>query len=182
MVKNQNIIILLLVAVAAFAGCTKEEEPDHFRYTVNDYPLQQGFIHNFGILQGSSGYNFDVTLFSSGISYDRYREEFQGFGNMVFLQMFSSSATELANGTYQFSTDETNGQPSTFNTGNFAMNLRFSDGTGTIVSAVSGVVRVSSGMRNEIVIDFDCMTSTGEKITGHFSGSIPVYDMRFTRK
>ena len=181
MIKRQNIIIPLLVAVAAFAGCTKEEEPDHFRYTVNDYPLQQGFIHNYGILEGATGYNFDVTLFSSGISYNRDRQEFQGFGNLVFFQMFSSSATELASGTYQFSTVENNGHPLTFNAANFGMNLNLSEETGTVVSAVSGVVRVSGTGENR-TFDFECMTSTGEKITGHFNGYVPVYDMRFSSK
>ena len=94
--------------------------------------------------------------------------------------MFSSSATELSSGTYQFSTDET-GVPSTFNVANFGMSIDFTNETGTIVSAVSGTVKVSGSGDNR-TFDFECMTGTGEKISGHFSGWIPAYDMRGSRK
>jgi hypothetical protein len=178
---KRNYLSAVAILLLVFTGCTKEEEPDHFRYTVNDYPLQQGFIHNYGMPEGGYGYNFDVTLYSSGVSYNRDRHEFQGSGNVVFFQMFSSSATELSPGTYQFSTDEAAGAPSTFNVANFGMNVNFSDETGTIVSSVSGTVKVS-GTGEYRTFDFDCMTGTGEKVTGHFNGYVPAYDMRETKK
>src|SRR5690606_11034867 len=172
MKQNHSTAIALLLAAFVFTACTKEEEPDHFRYTVNDYPLEQGFIHNYGMPEGGSGYNFDVTLYSSGVSYNRDRHEFQGVGHVVFFQMFSTSATELAKGTYQFNTDETPGAPLTFNVANFGMEVDFTKETGTIVSAVSGIVKVSgSGFYR--TFDFDCMTGTGEKVTGHFNGYVP---------
>lgn len=172
---------VLLTGTLIFTGCSKPEEPDHFRYTVNDYPLQQGFIHNYGMPEGATGYNFDVTIHSSGVSYNRDRHEFQGTGNLVFFQMYSSSATELAKGTYQFSTVETPGAPSTFNVANFGMNVNFSEETGTLINAVSGVVKVS-GTTEYRTFDFECMTTTGEKVTGHYNGYIPAYDMRDIRK
>ena len=170
---------VLLTGVLVITGCSKPEEPDHFSYTVNDYPLEQGFIHNYGIPKGATGFNFDVTIYSPGVSYNRDNHEFQGTGHVIFFQMFSSSATELASGTYQFSTEKASGAPSTFNEANFGINVNFSDDTGTIVSAVSGSVKVS-GSGEYRTIDFNCTTTTGEKITGHFNGYIPVYDMRST--
>jgi hypothetical protein len=181
MKQNHLTAAVLLLAVLVFTACTKEEEPDHFRYTVNDYPLQQGFIHNFGISEGASGYNFDVTLHSSGVSYNRDRHEFQGTGHLVFFQMFSSSATELAKGTYLFNAGETSGAPSTFNVANFGMQVNFTDETGTVVSAVSGIIKVS-GTGEQRAFDFECMTATGEKVTGHFKGYVPAYDMRDEKK
>lgn len=172
---------VLITGTLIFTGCSKPEEPDQFRYTVNEYPLQQGFIHNYGIQEGATGYNFDVTIHSSGISYNRDRHEFQGTGHIVFFQMFSSSATELASGTYQFSVGETAGTPLTFNVANFGMEVSFAEDTGTLVTAVSGVIKVS-GTGEYRTIDFECMTTTGEKVTGHFNGFIPAYDMRNARK
>jgi len=180
--KPFNILATVLLTTAlTFTGCTKEEEPDQFRYTVNEYPLQQGFIHNYGVQEGVTGYNFDLTIHSPGISYNRDRHEFQGTGHLVFFQMFSSSATELASGLYQFSAGETAGTPSTFNVANFGMGVSFSEGTGTLVTAVSGVVKVS-GTGEYRTIDFNCMTTTGEKVTGHYNGFIPAYDMRSAGK
>lgn len=178
---KRNYLSAVAILLLVFTGCTKEEEPDHFRYTVNDYPLEQGFIHNFGMQEGASGYNFDVTIHSQGISYNRDRHEFQGTGHVVFFQMFSSSATELAKGTYQFNNGETSGAPSTFNVANFGMQVNFSEETGTIVSAVSGTVKVS-GTGEYRTFDFDCVTATGEKVSGHFNGYIPVFDMRDLQK
>jgi hypothetical protein len=172
---------VFLTVVLTFTGCSKPEEPDYFRYTVNDYPLQQGFIHNYGILKGATGFNFDVTIYSPGISYNRENHEFQGTGHVIFFQMFSSSATELASGTYQFSAGKTSGLPWTFNEANFGMNLNFSEETGTVVSAVSGTVKVS-GTGEYRAFDFNCTTATGEKVTGHYNGYIPVYDLRNTLK
>ena len=175
------LVTVLLTIVLTLSGCNKPEEPDQFRYTVNEYLLQQGFIHNYGMPEGAGGYNFDVTIHSMGVSYNRDRHEFQGTGHLVFFQMFSSSATELASGTYQFSTGETDGAPLTFNVANFGMNVDFSEDTGVLVTAVSGVVKVS-GTGEYRTFDFVCMTTTGEKVTGHYSGYIPAYNMMDVRK
>jgi hypothetical protein len=172
---------VLLGAALIFSGCSKPEKPDSFVYTVNEYPLDQGFIHNYGMPEGATGYNFDVTIHSQGVSYNRDRHEFLGTGHLVFFQMFSSSATELSGGTYQFSTGDEAGAPFTFNVANFGMGVDFTNETGTIVSAVSGTVRVS-GSGDHRTFDFECMTGTGEKITGHFNGWIPAYDMRGSGK
>lgn len=174
------ISFVLLGAPFIFSGCSKPEKPDSFVYTVNEYPLDQGFIHNYGMPEGATGYNFDVTIYSQGVTYIRDRHEFLGTGHLVYFQMFSSSATELSAGTYQFSTADA-GSPLTFNVANFGMSVDFTNETGTIVSAVSGTVRVS-GSGDHRTFDFECMTATGEKITGHFSGWIPAYDMRGSRK
>lgn len=171
---------VLLGATLIITGCSKPEKPDSFIYTVNEYPLDQGFIHNYGMPEGATGYNYDVTIHSQGVTYNRERHEFLGTGHLVFFQMFSSSATELSSGTYQFSTTDA-GAPSTFNVGNFGMSVDFTNETGTIVSAVSGTVKVS-GSGDHRTFDFECMTVTGEKIIGHFNGWIPVYDMRGSGK
>lgn len=172
---------VLLTGTMTFTGCSRQEEPDHFRYTVNDYPLQQGFMNDYGMTQGTTGYNFDVIIHSPGVSYNHDRHEFQGTGHVVYFQMFSSSATELANGTYQFSTGKASGAPSTFNVANFGMNVNFTEDTGTIVSGVSGVVKVS-GAGDYRTIDFDCMTTTGENVAGHFNGYIPAYKVQYSLK
>lgn len=178
MKKDIILTALVLAAALILAGCSKQEEPDRFVYTVNEYPLQQGFIHNYGMSEGATGYNFDVTIFSSGVSYNRDRHEFLGTGHVVFFEMFSSSATELSEGTYQFSAEK---NPKTFDKANFGMNMNFENETGTIVNVVSGVIKVSGSVENR-VFDFECMTGTGEKVTGHFSGWLQVYDMRGGRK
>lgn len=178
MKKNVILTALVLAAALILTGCSKQEEPNRFVYTVNEYPLQQGFIHNYGMPDGAAGYNFDVTIFSNGISYNRDRHEFQGTGHVIFFEMFSSSATELSEGTYQFGADKS---PRTFDKANFGMNMNFGEETGTVVNAVSGVIKVSGSGENR-VFDFECMTGTGEKVTGHFSGWLPAYDMRDTKK
>lgn len=171
--------ILLLGSIIGTSGCSKPEEPNHFRYTVNDYPLDQGFIHNFGLAEDATGYNFDVTLYSNGVSYNRDKHEFSGTGNVVFFQLYSSSATELAAGTYQFTTESK--APSTFNVANFGMTVNFTEQTGTIVNAVSGIVKVSIE-RDSYVLDFECLTATGEKVTGHWNRSLTTHDMREAKK
>lgn len=80
MKKNSILTIVALVAAVLITGCSKPEEPNIFVYTVNEYPLFQGFIHNYGMPDGATGYNFDVTIHSSGVSYNRYLHEFQGLG------------------------------------------------------------------------------------------------------
>lgn len=177
--KNYQIISAVALAfMLAFTGCTKEEEPNHFRYTVNDYPLFQGFIHNYGMPEGATGFNFDVTLFSEGVSYNRDLHEFRGKGHVLFFQFYSSSATELANGMYQLNSGKT---PSTLDVANFGMHMDFENETGTIVTGVSGSVKVS-GSATSREFDFEFITGTGEMITGHFNRTLPVYDMRDLRK
>ena len=59
---------ILLGTALIFSGCSKPEKPDSFIYTVNEYPLDQGFIHNYGMPEGAAGYNFDVTIHSQGVT------------------------------------------------------------------------------------------------------------------
>lgn len=180
MTRNLIMMSVLLTAAIILTGCSKPEKPDSFIYTVNEYPLYQGFIHNYGMPEGATGYNFDATIHSQGVSYIRERHEFVGVGHVVFFQMFSSSAAELSEGTYLFNTADA-GAPFTFNVANFGMNVDFSNDIGTIVTAVSGSVKVS-GTGDNRTFEFECMTGSGEKITGHFNGWIPEFDMRDSRK
>jgi len=61
------------------------------------------------------------------------------------------------------------------------MTVNFTEQTGTIVNAVSGIVKVSIE-RDSYVLDFECLTATGEKVTGHWNRSLTTHDMREAKK
>jgi hypothetical protein len=172
---------LMYLGILAFSimllcsGCKKDNKDNgpenYFKYNGKTYSLADGFLEYYGLWSGT-GYNFDVNLYSSGITYDG--EDFQGTGNAVYLEMYSSSSASLASGTYTY--DESSSEdPLTFDEGMFGMKINMSDGSGTVTAVGSGTVKVSkSGEAYEFT--FSCKNSNNQTISGYFKGTLDYYD------
>jgi len=172
---------LLICSLLGMAGCSKDkEEGNYFLYGGIEYPLNQGVMQYYGQLTEGAGYNFDVSLFSSGITFDEVEADLDGTGQAIYFEMFSSSATVLANGEYLFDMLASE-NALTFDKGNFGTNLDLNAQTGEVINIISGKVTVSKS-GNEYEFTFSGEIQGGATVTGHFKGSIPYYDWSSGKK
>jgi hypothetical protein len=177
--KTRMTILSLLVITVIFAltSCKKDDKStkqgDYFTYDSKDYELSSGIIEYYGAGSGN-GYNFDVTLYSSGISWNTTDMLLEGTGNLATFEMYSSSSSDLANGNYTFDSQNIENQ-GTFSTGIFGLEFNVTNFTGTIVSISSGTVTVQKTDSNyELTIN--CKTTDNKTIEGHFNGPLTLID------
>ncbi|MEE4116466.1 MAG: hypothetical protein V2I37_09870 [Marinilabiliaceae bacterium] len=157
-------------------SCEKETPlASYFEYEITKYPVDTGMLEAYGKTDpGDAGYNFDITLHSSGIIFDPVAETFSGYGNIVYLEMYSASEASLEPGTYTF--DNTgSGSPQTFDIGRFGMYVNMDEQSGTIVLANSGSVRVEKSGATW-TLNISCTTSAGNPITGFYKGELEYFD------
>ncbi len=175
---NKTLLILMLVAVVITA-CEKEEEikSNHLSYNGVSYELDHGRLTYYGQwFDNPNSYNFDLSLHSSGLQYDDEQDELTGKGHGIFIELFSPSETELANGTYNFDANQTY-DPNTFFDASFFIHFNTSTDIGDAVGdIVGGRVRVEKA-EDVFEFDIDCQDEAGNSIKAYFKGSIVFKDM-----
>lgn len=178
---NRILTVLFICATVGFTGCTKDKEKgNYFTYAGTEYQLIAGTMQYYGQLTDGAGYNFDISLFSSGVTFDLNTADLGGTGHAVYFEMFSSSDSGVSEGEYQFDFLATE-SPLTFDEGYFGINLNFDTHTGAVIYITSGKVTVSkSGLGYDLT--FDCQSIDGEPVSGHFKGILPNYDMTSLKK
>jgi len=160
----------LLSFMLLISACKKDKEESNLnQFTLNEesYDLAKGFLVEYG--ENSNGsYDWDVTLTSSSISYSESLGDFTGQGDAIYMDLNTSSATGLVAGTYNYSTIR---DAFTFVVALAATDAIISSGTGTFVDLTAGTIDVSVN-GNETTFDLDLRTSTGETLTGNFTGTL----------
>lgn len=189
MKRNQLFIPAVLFAMTiAIIGCKEDEkvEPvakkNFLAYDANEYLLASGMLAYYGDPDAKLGtYNFDIMLFSSGITYNATNDELSGQGDLIVLELFSSSETQLVPGTYVF--DSTGSYAAnSFDFGFFAVNFAFLTQTGQIEKDITGgnVIVGKSGDQYEVTIDV--IADDGKKVTGYYKGSLQYVDYSLPKK
>jgi flagellin-like protein len=172
---NVKGLIILIAVTVVLAACKKDDDKisNHLKYNNTEYILTAGIIEYYGQWNESpASYNFDITLFSSGVSFNG--DDFSGEGHAIYFEMFSSSATELVPGTYSYDANETF-NALTFDYGSVYIDYNLSTDTGLELSVTAGTVKIEkSGTTYKITVD--CTVVGGHKVTGYYEGALTYYD------
>lgn len=161
------------------ASFTTLEMKSNLLYDGQEYYLDKGIIEFYGQYNESpASYNFDVTLYSSGIDFDG--EEPTGQGHAIYWEMFSSSATDLVPGTYSFDVNETY-NANTFDFGIAVFNFDMTNQIGNEVPVTGGTVIIEKS-GSTYTITADCNVAGNKKVTGYYKGSLTFYDYSEMKK
>jgi len=180
--KNLKTLILALISISiVFAGCKKDEENDapKNQMTIDgtEYELSQGVIENYGVWQSSEGYNFDVTLLTSGITIHVVNDiidSLSGIGSGVVFELYSYDSTNLASEIYDLDKDG-NGTPGTFTYGSVAIDYNVGTQQGTEKEFTEGILNVARDGEN-FQLSFECKTEDGTTVTGYYDGVLQAFD------
>ena len=107
-----------------------------------------------------------MTLTSSTVTYSN--GSFSGTGDLIYLDLNTSSATGLVAGTYNFSS---NRDVLTFVDGNVARNFDLATQTGENISITGGTVKVDVD-GTVYTFTLNLTTSSGKTVTGYYKGAL----------
>jgi hypothetical protein len=177
--KNiSKFIIAAFILSVFFMGCKKDDDSpkNHMTYNDTEYDLSQGVLENYGQVDRSSVYNFDLVLLSSGFVIHDLSNEFDslsGKGHGIVFELFTSDANKLAVGDYVYDATESK-SAGTFDYANGVLDYDMETEEGTEFEINGGKLTVvQSGDVYEL--NFDCTTYDGKSITGFYKGSLKYY-------
>lgn len=174
--KNFRILTLAFIAITTLAttSCSDDDDaapavvPSQFTYDGVTYQLDKGFIDEFGD-NGNGTFDFDIFLFTEGLTIDPATADVSGTGQAVYLDLNSDSMTGLSDGTYLFAMDR---EAFTIvpNTG-VLINLDTAAQTGTLVPAVGGDV-ILSKEGNIYELEYTLVDASGLEVVGSYRGEL----------
>jgi hypothetical protein len=166
---------LMIAAIALstlFVACKKEDKVElknSFTFQSNTFDISKGFISNYGKSGAFNATNFDIYLTTSAIT--NTGGTVTGTGDAIYLDFNSSSATELASGTYTF--DDLRDM-NTFSNAVVYINYNFTTFTGgeyILDDNSTGTIKVTkTGTTYEITYSFT--VDNGKKVEGYYKGSL----------
>lgn len=168
--RFQTIFVLFLALGVLSTSCGNDDDggassSNSFTLNGNSFDLERGFLTDFGEnIDGS--FDFDVTLTSSDIDFDGSTGYLSGMGDVVYLDLNSSSADGLVAGTYAFANDR---EAFTFVDATVGTDVDVYTGSGTSFLVTGGTVDVAiSGSTTSL--DFTLTLSNNDTVTGNWSG------------
>lgn len=181
----KKIVFALGLAALTMVACKKDDPAattpakgsGSFTYDGNTYALTQGTLDAYG---GDSGvYNIDINLASSGLTLHEVNgkiDSVSGVGHVLFLALYTSNATTLQTGSYNYDGISEFPSVNTFTDGTIGINANFQTEDGTFDFVSSGTVTITSATRTSVAFTFTGMTESQKTLTANFSGSLPFYD------
>ena len=165
------VYLVLFTLLISLFSCSEDDPPppqNYFNLDGTQYTVAKGYIQPWG--ENSNGsYDFDIWLVSSGINYSTSSGEFFGIGELVYIDLNTSSANGLVNGTYNYSSYR---DAFTFTDGIIGIQIDAANQTGDEVVEIVGGSIVVKVTGNDVTLDFDLTTSKNTNVKGNFTGSL----------
>jgi len=144
---------------------------NEIKYDGNKYPLTKGYLEKYGDFGGYyTYYNFDVWLVNDGITITQ--DDAMGTGDLIYLELWSSSPMGLNPGTYSFAN---NSAAQTFSTGAVAFNYNIATELGTLYECTGGSVIISQSGA-DYIFDVTFTLASGKTVNAYYKGSMINYD------
>jgi hypothetical protein len=167
--KNPGLIWLILIVFSGLLiSCEEESKPKkYFKYNGKTYKLDRGFFLDWQKEENGS-YDYDIWFISPSIKVDPLTDLFSGVGEIIYLDMNTSSEQGFVGGTYNFAEERL---PFTFVGGTVGIDADVQTEEGTILYITGGTIDITV-LDNGALIEFTLDTNTGKSITGKFRGNL----------
>jgi hypothetical protein len=170
--KIKNILkLLFLVLMVLLTDCKKDDPENYFTYDGKTYSLAGGVLSNGMHDIMSGGYNFILTLYSSGLTYDSGNDKVTGSGELMFF-LVSSYTAELQSKTYSYNSTSNANAPGTYSGCWLKHNLITSANTSTNVELYTGTLGVFGTASSVSSISINIKTRDGKSVTGYYKGPL----------
>jgi len=173
--KFSLLLVLFVLSASIATSCKKDKKDDPtpttknaFQYDSKEYELTKGFKEDLGVNSGLTSYDVDITLTSSSINYNSVAEEFNGKGDIIYLDLNTSVEGELVDGTYNFSSAR---NACTFVEGVVGIDYDIENETGTLDDIIGGSVVIKT-IDGDQQLEFELTLSGNRKVTGFYNGNI----------
>jgi len=105
--KIKNLLkFLFLLSIVLLLDCKKDKPENHIIYDGTTYSMGGGLLSSSGTSNGSGGYNYFLTLYSSGLTYDAVSKKMSGSGELMFF-LLSSYTSPFGSRTYKYNNTNT---------------------------------------------------------------------------
>ncbi|MCD7900952.1 MAG: hypothetical protein LUH22_14105 [Bacteroides sp.] len=170
--KNLKCLSYLFIAALCFGfvSCSDDDDDDNKKnvvvYDSISYDIHNGLLLYYGD-EGTEGiYNFDLYLYTKGISLDQETGEIVGEGNILSVEFWSSSATGITPGVYTY--DSESNEAGTFSV------LCLEDAQGNVAYLESGTITVNKSA-STYTIDITGRDADNKTLTANFIGTLEIY-------
>jgi hypothetical protein len=187
-------LLALTVAAVAFTACSKDDDSgngsgnggntnpppvkkNELVYDGTAVDVKSALMLDYGVYGGFNAYNFDLFITTGSLEINPTSLRFEGEGDLLYIELFTNKQDGLEDGSYTFSAIDF-GKPNTFETADYVIGFKSSDGS--IVDALegSGGGITSKFANGTYEITIDLQLTNGKKLEGYFKGVIPKIEPR----
>ena len=160
-------ILIILISIGSCQKARRDTPGNYFTLGGEKYSLSKGYLESWGVNTNGS-YDFDLYLISSGIQYQSLTDDFLGTGNLVYIDLNTSSEIGLEEGTYNYSPER---NAFTFVDGIVGADIDIENELGELMIITGGTIKISME-GDDTRIDFQLTSMTNEAIKGNFTGHL----------
>lgn len=166
-----------LITLSVLSSCKKDDDdvaPDTnisqtikgtITYDSKNFNIGNGLLENYGKNDSLETYDFDLNLYNGTLSYNQFEEDFQGIGDIFYLDFNTNSSTGLESGTYTVTSDEVSDEAN-----KIVYASLFVSGENTFVDILSGSAVVTRS-NDTYAIVFKGKTDSDKDIEFNYSGT-----------
>jgi len=173
-------LVFLSFLAITLTACKKDDDGDKnglknaFSYDGKTYSTPKALLEQYGENYGGGSHDFDFTFYSNGFTWDSQEEDFTGTGEAVYIDLNSSSPTEVTPGNY---TVELEADREAFNIVFAITVLQYNKDTetGTELEVTAGSATVAKSGAT-YTVEYDFTVTGGKKVKGHFEGVPTIAD------
>jgi hypothetical protein len=162
--------VLFLLSFVLFTDCKKEDQENYFTYDGKTYTIAGGML-GYGGPGMSGGYNYFLTLYSSGLVYDEARQNISGSGELMFF-LVSSYTSDFQSKDYTYNITNIPSAPGTYSGCWLKHNLITSTNSCSNIELYTGTLYIVDTESSGYSINININTRDGKSITGYYKGPI----------
>jgi len=170
MKTRSSLIVLFLLSFLLFSNCKKDDQENCFTYDGKTYTVAGGML-NYDGPGMSGGYNYVLTLYSSGLTYDASKQNISGSGELLFF-LISSYTSDFQSKAYTYNITNIPSAPGTYEGCWLKHNLITSANSCSNIELYTGTLNIVDTGSSVYSINLNIKTRDGKSINGYYKGPI----------
>ena len=164
--KHITKITVIGLVLVLLSGCAKRElKNNYFWYNGNNYQLHKGVLAYYG--QNENGtHDFDLWFYSKSITFYDKNMQFEGSGELIYLDLNTTTKTGLS--TYSYQWNELR-EPETIRAAVCRINYDMKNMDGAYYTATEAAAEIIKSDES-YSIDFSLTLKNGKTVTGNYTG------------